>query len=751
MPELLAPAGTMQALKTAIYNGCDAVYLGMNKFGARAYAENFDFDSLQAAIQFAHLRNVKVYITMNTIVFEDELQDAYNQIDKLYLLGVDALIIQDLALLDYVQKHCPHMESHASTQMGIDDLYGTHFVESFGTTRVVLGRECSLEQIKKIKNETNVSVEVFVHGALCVSYSGNCLMSGLIGYRSGNRGRCAGSCRKPYELINTTKSESLGTSYILSMKDLKTIQQIHELDFIDSLKIEGRMKEPAYVANVIKNYRLALDTKTPVSKQVHLDLEKTFNRTFTKGYIFQEDKKDIINTKRPNHHGYHIGNVSNRRGDFFEITLLHPLNQNDVIRIDATPEINFPVVKLYDEDKNLIRSANKKAYIYMKEKARIEDKVYITKDTIFMNQIEQTMNQVYRRIPIDLYVEARVGESLKITFVCDNVSATVTSDFIIEEAKQKTITKEDVLKQINRLKDTPYEIQHSEITVEANAFLPSSKLNELRRQAIEELNQKRLIRERVLIQAQPEKSLPILFNQETREITCFCTTKEQYDACVEEGIETIYYGNYFRRNETSFKNTEGMVLLGGYNGIEYSKNQSVDMISDFSLNVVNAKAVLELHKRKVKRVTLSHEMNKKDMQDLINSYQMKFQSTPNLELIVYGHAHLLNTKYCPLKVNNLCGKCKTNTFVLRDSVTDFPIISHEDCTTTILNGKILNLLDDFSSIPNEIKHLRLQFTIESKDKVKEIIQVAKKKLQGSALITFNSATDTRGHFNREII
>jgi putative protease len=301
MSELLAPAGNMEALIAAVSNGANAIYLGMNRFGARAYANNLSFEELEEAINYCHLRNVKIYVTMNTIVFDNELEDAYKQIDILYNLGVDGLIIQDLTIFSYVVENYPLLEAHTSTQMGIDDKEGTLLLKELGAKRVVLSREVPIEKIKEIKKECKIPLEIFVHGALCVSYSGGCYMSGLIGYRSGNRGRCVGSCRKPYELINTTQNESLGTSYILSMKDLKTLENINELKVADSLKVEGRMKEPVYVANIIKTYRDALDGK--LLKGEEFNLTKTFNSTFTKGYIFHEDKKNIANIDKPNNYG----------------------------------------------------------------------------------------------------------------------------------------------------------------------------------------------------------------------------------------------------------------------------------------------------------------------------------------------------------------------------------------------------------------------------------------------------------------
>ena len=219
----------MEALKAAISNGADAIYLGMQKFGARAYSSNFDSALLEEAVRYAHLREVKIYVTMNTIVFEDEMEEMKAQLQILNDMGVDGVIVQDLAVFDYIVSNFVDMEAHCSTQMGIDDAEGTLLCKELGAKRVVLAREVEIEKIKEIKKTCQIPLEIFVHGALCVSYSGNCLMSGLIGYRSGNRGRCVGSCRKPYELIDRDTGQSLGQSYILSKKDLNTIDYIEEL------------------------------------------------------------------------------------------------------------------------------------------------------------------------------------------------------------------------------------------------------------------------------------------------------------------------------------------------------------------------------------------------------------------------------------------------------------------------------------------------------------------------------------------
>ena len=307
--ELLAPAGNYEAAIAAISNGADAIYLGLNNFSARAYATNFNFDSLKEIVDYAHLRLVKVYVTMNTILYENEIENAFEAIDNIASIGVDAVIVQDLALVNYINCHFPTLEVHISTQVGIDDKEGLATMERLGAKRVVLAREVSIDKIKEMKKTSNMPLEVFAHGALCVSYSGNCLMSGLIGMRSGNRGRCVGACRKQYTLFDATTKTSYKKSYLLSTKDLKTIDYLDELlPYVSSLKIEGRMRDASYTACVVSNYRSVID-HTKAIQAANDQLKRTFHRTYTKGYLFGESTKDIVNISKPNNFGYLAGEV----------------------------------------------------------------------------------------------------------------------------------------------------------------------------------------------------------------------------------------------------------------------------------------------------------------------------------------------------------------------------------------------------------------------------------------------------------
>lgn len=748
MTELLAPAGSMEALKAAISNGCDAIYLGLQKFGARAYASNFDLESLQEAVNYAHLRDVKIYVTMNTIVFENEIEEMKAQMDALNGIGVDGIIVQDLAAFDYIVNNFVDMEAHCSTQMGIDDLDGTLLFKEMGAKRVVLSREVGIEKVKEIKRKAKIPLEIFVHGALCVSYSGNCLMSGLIGYRSGNRGRCVGSCRKPYELINKTTDTSLGKSYLLSTKDLNTIDHIDELREMDSLKIEGRMKEPAYVANVVSKYRRALDnTITEAEKE---DLNKTFNRTFTKGYLFHEDKKDITNTSRPNNFGYEIGRISRVYKDRYEITLTRTLNQNDMIRISHGDEdVNMAVARLYDQAGNLINKAEAVCCIKIKEKLSKGDLVYKTKDYLYYKELEASLEKEFKRFKLDLKVYAYPNSKLIVDAEGLGFNYFYESGETLGEAINKPTTKAQAAKQFSRLNDTVFELNRLEFEA-YNVFIPAKVLNAARREIVQGLYDLKLNSQKRRAKASAEAKGPISFPPEKPYLTASVTTREQYEACAGCGIKEIYFENVVRRNQNEYREQEGLLLIGGYGGIHHYRRTN-PFVTDYSLNVVNSASCYELHRLGAKRVTLSYELNKRQIEDLIQAYQKENDGCPALEMIVYGRAPLLFTKYCPLEKMNQCGLCRTNRYELKDEHGTFPILSHEDCTTTILNGKTLNLLDEMQSIKG-VEAFRLNFTIESKEQVVETIEKALGKLNGSMNESvFDQETDTRGHFNKEIL
>ena len=751
MSELLAPAGNREAFLAAVNAGADAVYVGLSSFSARAYANNFTIEELKELVSYAHLRNCLVFVTMNTIVFQDELNSAFALIDELAKIPVDALIIQDLALLNYVVKKYPHLEAHVSTQMGIDDLEGINLLASLGAKRVVLAREVSIDKIKQLKTQTKMPLETFIHGALCVSYSGNCLMSGLIGMRSGNRGRCVGSCRKLYNLVNLTDDVVFPKKYLLSMKDLNTTENIEELKIVDSLKIEGRMKEPSYVTSVVRSYRELLDNKNADLKKINLNLSKTFNRTFTKGYIFNEQPVNITNILKPNNFGYLIGTVVNKNKNLVEIKLFSSLKQGDQIRFDLEDinEVSLPVTKIYDKSHKLINSSNTVAFLECTERIKPGTKVYKTKDVDFLNELEQASKTSYRSFPINMYLTINEENKLVLTVNYEDYYASVTSN-VIEKASNNPTSIDNIKKQLAKLGNTPYVLNTLTIDLELLWFIPVSVLNNLRRDVIALLDSKRLERNISI-----NKELPFTkksFTTTTPVLTVSVKNLEQYKATIAMGIdkENIYFENIIPRNNATYKKIEGSVLVSGMGGLYHYKNKNNHIITDYSFNVVNAESVNLLHSLGATRITLSHEINKIQIKNLIDEYYKQNDGYPNLELIIYGRQEMLHTKYCPIKKMGECGKCKTKKFALRDDFETFPLLTSDSCEVTLLNGKTLNLIDEINTLEH-INAYRLAFTTESADEVKQVIKNALEKLSGSNQKYFNKETDTRGHFNKEIL
>ena len=501
MIELLAPCGNMESLKAAIAAGCYAVYLSGKIFSARAYANNFSNEELEIAINMCHLYGVKTYITVNTLIYENEVESFLNYIEFIHRLGVDAIIMQDLGMIDLVRKTFPNLEIHASTQAHIHNLEGTKLMEELGIKRVVLARETPIELIKEIKDNTNIELEVFIHGALCISYSGQCLMSSLIGGRSGNRGTCSQCCRMPYDLIKDGKRLNKN-KYLLSTKDLNTIYNIDKLIDIGvhSLKIEGRMKRPEYVYMVVSLYRKAIDSYLnkgiiDITDNDIKDIKKLFNRDFTKGFIFHENNDNFTNTYRPNHMGVDLGKVINYKNNYVTIKLNDSLNLQDGIRF-LSDDIGMTITNMY-KNKKSIKSAYKGDIIsiYIKNKISINSKVLKTTDYQQLLNINQLIN-ISKKVLIDININ--IDKSIKLE-ISDNINKIEVFSNELEIAINKPTTKEDIIKQISKLGNTVYKINKLNINYNNNLFIPIKLLNELRREAINKLNNKRLTKKNVII------------------------------------------------------------------------------------------------------------------------------------------------------------------------------------------------------------------------------------------------------------
>ncbi len=416
---VITPVGSKEALIAALNAGCDAVYLSGYSFGARNFAPNFDLDELVSAISLCHVYGVKVYVTVNTLIKENEVNRFMNYIDFLHQNNVDAIIVQDLGMLDLIRKTYPNLEIHASTQMHIHNLNGVKICEKLGIKRVVLARETNIELIKEIRKKTSLELEVFVHGALCISYSGQCLMSSLIGGRSGNRGMCAGTCRLPFDVIDKNNKKLNKNSYPLSTKDLYTLNNIDKLieSGIDSFKIEGRMKRAEYVYLVVSLYRKAIDSyletgKVNITENDIKELKKIFNRDFTKGFLFNETNDKITNDYRPNHLGIPIGRVIKSNNNLIKIKLDDDLNIGDGIRFIDT-DYGFVVTTMV-VDKNRVKSAKKGDIVTLKVDKKIADNSLMVKTTDIkqLENLKKYISTISRKVKIEMKIILRKNQEI---------------------------------------------------------------------------------------------------------------------------------------------------------------------------------------------------------------------------------------------------------------------------------------------------------------------------------------------------
>ena len=753
MSELLLPAGDIKAFYAAISGGCDAVYLGIKKYSARAYANNFTIEELKDLVSYAHLRNVKVYVTMNTILYDEELSEAYKMVDELAKIYVDAIIVQDLALLFYINNNYSSIKAHVSTQMGIDDYYGVKLLKDLGASRIVVARETPLKVLKDIKNNLDIELETFIHGALCVCYSGNCLMSSMIGERSGNRGRCAGCCRQIYSLIDLNTNKNINTGYFLSMKDLNTINYIKDLKFIDSLKVEGRMKDANYVYSVAKAYREALDNDSNLNNS----LDYIFNRTYTKGFMFDEDSKNITNILRPNNYGFEIGKIVKVNKNTIWIKLHKQLSKGDQIRIEnkdnELKEISISINKLFNEDFKEIEQVNKIAIISCNYKVSINSIVYKTKDIKYNKEIDEYLlkNKEYQRIAIDFIFYARKNKNISLVCKYNNIKVSKTLPIKVEEAIKSSVSKDNIISLLNKINDTPYKVNNIILEVDDNIFIPLKSINELKRSVINELNNMRLKRD--IIYKKPIQISTKNYNFNNIELSVEVSNIDQFNIAKEFNIKHIYFKNKILRNNATYLNKEeySELLIGGYGSIEKYKDSNINLISDYSFNVSNYMDAALLSNLGVKRITLSEELDKTHINNIVKNYYDNFNTYPNLELIIYGRVKLMHSKYCVLKRLNMCGLCKNNKFALKDKFETFPITFNDDCTMNVLNSKYLNLIDDLDKIKG-INYYRLIFTDENEQEVRNIILSCINTLNNkSNEKTFNNLKHTRGHFVKKAL
>lgn len=747
-PELLAPVGSKEALVAAIDNGADAVYFGGTLFSARQFASNFTNEELEQSIDFAHIRGVLAYVTVNTLIKDSELDSISEYLQFVCNAGADAVIVQDIGILRLLRERLPMLPVHASTQMTIHNVEGVKFLQEMGVKRVVLAREMTLDEIRSIKSQTEIEIETFIHGALCFSYSGQCLLSSLIGGRSGNRGYCAQPCRKKYR-INGKEG------YLLSTKDLNMSDHVGSLinTGIDSFKIEGRMKRPEYVAGVVRVYRKLIDRYLESPGDFHVTVEEKhtllqlFNREFTTGYFFGNQGEKLMSRKYPHNRGTDIGKVIDydERAKLVSIHLKAQLRTGDGIGI-GNRETGITVRQIYSGKKIVSEAfSDSKVKIPIDIDVAGNEDVFKTFDSRLMASLEI---EIDKKIPIIMSLMARINEPLELLISDYENKVTIKGDNV-KSAKTKPLSKRSISQQLIKLGGTVFEAKEVDFDIDKNIFIPVSELNSMRREAIDQL-----LKIRTGKKKRQCSKLSISFRSQKPEIKPILSVNagsvEAFKAAVDAGADVVYIGDeilYSYAGEPQMKtdehrfadpsdygyaidyahkkgvrvfintpriikdmsvidvpdlkspiNTSDLIeeadgFLVRNTGILYHLRKNFshkNMVIDYPLNIFNRLA-MHFFSNHSDRVTLSPELTLKEIRD-IAPYGFS-------ECIVQGFFPLLVSEHdligCLFKANR-----PADVFLKDEKGFVFPVMTDMHKRTYVMNSRDLCLLGYVSDIIN---------------------------------------------------
>lgn len=790
--ELLAPAGSREALIAAVESGANAVYLAGNRFSARAYANNFDEDGLREAIRFAHLRGVLIHVTVNTIVSDEEIPALKDYLRFLYEAGADAVLVQDLGAARIAREIVPGMPLHASTQMTVHSLAGVLALQQLGFARVVLSRELSLQEIRHICTNCDVEIEVFMHGALCVCYSGQCLMSSLIGGRSGNRGRCAQPCRLPYTLVNEAGEDVLGDragNYLLSPKDLNTIDLIPALidAGVSSLKIEGRMKRPEYVATVVGTYRKAVDAccageAYEVSQQDRNKLAQIFNRDFTTAYLLKCPGREMMSDRRPNNRGLLIGRVCgydwNRR--IVTVKLTGQLTAGDQVDfwVKVGGRVTATIQELADARGSRIETgmAGDTVSFAIPSAVREHDRVFKVYDAALMEAGKEmyASGAPVRRIPITACVKAAVGQPL--TILLDDGhghKVTAATEFIGEAARKRPLTEDVVRKQVERLGTSVYELVYLKTVIDGNVMIPMSEINEARRKAVELLDAQRLaefrLAPRVFAPLHERRHVP----SRTASLMVSADTVGKVKAAIEAGADGILFGGEsYAHKAIPWRDYQEAWELAKASGVRIDFNlpriirenhqkpienlladwnescrpdavhvhnigafalakQRTDLPihADYSLISYNKQTLAFLRDYGAAEATLSPELNLRQIQSIAKG------SALPLTCIVHGRLELMISEYCVTGSflgetgEGICTQpCLKGSYALKDRKEAlFPLVMDQYCHMHVLNSKSLSMLPHAMKFaPLGIQTLRIEAKSMTEAEIRQIVKAYRK-------------------------
>lgn len=788
-PEIMSPAGYWPQLQAAIEAGADAVYFGLNHFTARAKV-GFTLSELPEVMRTLHSRGVRGYITFNTLVFDHELRQAARALSAIAEAGADAIIVQDVGIARLAKQIAPELEVHGSTQMSITSAEGVELARSFGVSRVVLARELSFDDIRTIRSQTDCELEIFVHGALCVSYSGQCFSSEAWGGRSANRGQCAQACRMPYEMIVDGKLKPLGAArYLLSPGDMYTlneIPQIVELG-ISSLKIEGRYKDSDYVALTTNAYRRAVDAAwekrpSPITPRDEIQLKQVYSRGSGPYFISGTNHQEVVKGRAPRHRGVYMGRVVRVLKESViiapdAVNLHAPLKAGDGLVFDAAdwrspqePEEGgrvYTVTPLSDGNLELRFGPG----ILDMKRIRAGDWVWRSDDPELAKVVRPFLESpapVYKR-PLAVAVRARVGQPLELTWTVvehPELQVTVRSPEPLSAAQKRGLSEENLREQLGRLGNTAYYLAQLSLEQEGEVFVPNSLLNNLRREAVEQISELQAAAPKRQI-ADPEALLEQAYEHATSrqqtaphsdqiQLHLLVRTPEQLDAALEmkpasitldylelyglkpavervqqAGIEVrVASPRVLKPDEqriVRFLLKLGCPIVVRSTGLLHAlrQEQHPALIGDFSLNTANLLTADIFLDMGLERLTPTHDLNAAQISALAEGIGAEF-----LEPIAYQHLPVFHTEHCVFcrflsegtSFKNCGHPCEKHRVALRDERGRVhPVMADVGCRNTVFGAQAQegsNYIDEWRAAG--IKHIRLEFVHESAEEVRQV-------------------------------
>ncbi len=777
-PEIMSPAGHWPQLKAAIEAGADSVYFGLTHFSARAKV-GFTLEELPEALATLHKRGVKGYVTFNTLVFDKELSEAAKTIEAIAQAGADAIIVQDLGICSLARQIAPDLEIHGSTQMSITNSDGVRLAQRLGARRVNLARELSLEEIAKIRSETDCELEIFVHGALCVAYSGQCFSSEAWGGRSANRGQCAQACRLPYELVVDDLIEPLKDArYLLSPGDLYTLEWIPKLIplGISSLKIEGRYKDAEYVALTTAAYRKAVDGAYAVTAQDRVHLEQVYSRGLGPFFLSGTNHQKAVIGRGPRHRGVWMGRVTEIRPEAIRVEVgpnhaVSPLKPGDGVVFDAadwrSPQEKEEGGRLYS-----VRTiTNKLVELGFANQAldvkriRAGDLLWRSSDPEtdkLARKFTEASQPVYRR-PVHVKVAASVGQPLRMEWTRSECVAVVESSSILATAQQQGLTAATLRAQLSRLGNTAYDLETLEADIEGNPFVPVSLLNQLRREAVEKLD---------ALATTSKAKQTTRWKQETSiipraeplqpQLHVLVRAARQLDAAIAARPASItldyldLYGLWPSLEKLKASGIQARVasprvlkpgedkiagflsklncgLLIRSAGLLDRLKGLPNLTGDFSLNAANAVTAKILLAMGLDRLTPTHDLNARQIEALAIE-----SGAAQIEVVAFQHLPVFHTEHCVFcrfmsKGTSYldCGRpCEKHEISLQDEQgRRHPVVADVGCRNTVFGAQAQHAVTHLESwLKAGIRHFRIEFVHETAEQVAEISTIFKEIL-----------------------